>query len=99
MFVASGGVGGGGVVKIYDVESGRLTRTLRAENNDGHGVSYIHCCSSKGGGGDKFTGLLAVAVGSRRFRVPSDDEDECDVAMSAQKECPGSLHLFGISRE
>ena len=78
MFVASGGVGGGGVVKIYDVESGRLTRTLSAQNNYGHavnGVSYFDCSGK--GVGDKFTGLLAVAVGSRQFRdVPSDDEDE-----------------------
>jgi len=102
MFVASGGSGGdGGMVKIYDVESGRLDRTLCVENNNGHavnGVSYLDC-SEKDIGNKKFTGLLAVAVGSRQFHyVPSDDDDDdSDIAMRAQKECPGSLQLYGIS--
>jgi hypothetical protein len=101
MFVASGGGGDSGMVKIYDVASGQLDRTLCVENNNGHavnGVSYLDC-AGKGIGNKKFTGLLAVAVGSRQFHdVPSDDDDDdSDIAMRVQKECPGSLQLYGIS--
>ena len=100
MFVASGGVSGG-LVKIFDVDSGRLERTLSVDNTNGHavnGVSYIDY-SGKGIVGDtKLTGLLAVAVGSRQFHdMPSDDEDDSDIAVTVYKECHGSLQLYGIS--
>ena len=106
MFVASGGGGesssGGGMVKIYDVGSGRLERTLRVDDSHGHavnGVSYFPCPGHFAG--EKFSGLLAVAVGSRQFDdVPSDDDDDDDddttIAGMAIKERPGSLRLYGI---
>lgn len=78
MFVGSGS--SEGVVKIYDVNSGKLedeVKVVSEGTNAVNGVSYI---PHPFGNNDE-KGLLAVAVGSRHFyeEDSSDNENESDV--------------------
>lgn len=84
-----------GVVKAYDVNSGALDDTLNVtgSGDDGvvsrrdavNGVSYFRQPTTG-------SGLLAVAVGSRRYdEQDSDDESECRA-----KPCPGLLQVYSL---
>eukprot|EP00571_Detonula_confervacea_P011556 CAMPEP_0172307408 /NCGR_PEP_ID=MMETSP1058-20130122/8284_1 /TAXON_ID=83371 /ORGANISM="Detonula confervacea, Strain CCMP 353" /LENGTH=606 /DNA_ID=CAMNT_0013019573 /DNA_START=117 /DNA_END=1937 /DNA_ORIENTATION=- len=97
MFVGSGS--SEGVVKIYDVGSGALESTLDVAQDGGdglcekdavNGVSYFH----HGAGAGKYNGLLAVALGSRKYDEESDDEDESRARNAEQ--CPGFLQLHSL---
>ena len=74
-------------VRIYDVPSGKLLETLRGLEDVANGISY----TSSGGVN---SGLLAVAVGARRFPEYSDDENEG--VDSVVTNVPGSIQLYKV---
>jgi hypothetical protein len=108
-----------GMVRIYDVSSGRLEGALdvfdnaaggvgggrgggtRKKRDAVNGLSYF-----RGGAGGRYDGLLAVAVGSRRFGdLPSDDDDDDDDdngrvgegRRAVEELPPGCLQLHGMN--
>ena len=116
MFVGSNDEG---MVRIYDVSSGRLEGALdvfdnaaggvgggrgggtRKKRDAVNGLSYF-----RGGAGGRYDGLLAVAVGSRRFGdLPSDDDDDDDDdngrvgegRRAVEELPPGCLQLHGMN--
>ena len=116
MFVGSNDEG---LVRVYDVSSGRLEGILDVIDDNGvagdgggamkkdavNGLSYFCNGSGRGGGGagGKYGGLLAVAVGSRRYDNLSDDDnydyDDGGVdRVRRVRECPpGCLQLHGLN--
>ena len=91
MFVGSGS--NEGVVKIYDVNTGKLDDEFKAVDGGGdavNGVSFIPHPFGKNDG----DGILAVAVGSRHFHEEdlSDNESE----RKAIPRDPGFLKLYEI---
>ncbi|KAL3802307.1 hypothetical protein ACHAW5_000029 [Stephanodiscus triporus] len=112
MFVGSNDEG---LVRVYDVSSGRLEGILNVIDDNGatgvgaikkdavNGLSYF-CNVSGGGAGGKYDGLLAVAVGSRRYdNVQSDDDDydyddgRVDRVRRLRERPPGCLQLHGLN--
>jgi WD40 repeat protein len=91
MFVGSGS--SEGVVKVYDVSTGKLHDELKVVDGGGNavnGVSYIPHPFGKNDG----DGLLAVSVGSRHFYQEdlSDNESERE----AVPKNPGFLQLYDV---
>lgn len=93
MFVGSGS--SEGVVKIYDVTTGALDDTLDVAQgvckDAVNGVSYYPHSNGSG----KYNGLLAVAIGSRRYDEPMTDDEDDDSARKLEQ-CPGSLQLYTL---
>mmetsp|Transcript_12253 Transcript_12253/g.26468 ORF Transcript_12253/g.26468 Transcript_12253/m.26468 type:complete len:626 (+) Transcript_12253:145-2022(+) len=107
MFVGSGSKEG--VVKVYDVRSGKLEDDLDVVMDKGdvprckdavNGVSYFPLHSNNGSGGGRYNGILAVAVGCRRFeeQESDDDDDESSVAAGKVESCPGFIQLHALKR-
>jgi hypothetical protein len=118
MFVGSNDEG---LVRIYDVSSGKLEGILdvfdnavggvggggrggtRKTRDAVNGLSYF-----RGGAGGRYDGLLAIAVGSRRFGdLQSDDDDDDDDdddsghvgggRRAVEELPPGCLQLHGMN--
>lgn len=88
-----------GAVKVYAVGSGAVEDTVDVGRRCGgdavNGVSYFPHCSNDqaGSGGGKYNGMLAVAVGSRRFYEPDSDSDDVE---SKAEQCPGFLQFHAL---
>ena len=94
MFVGSGS--SEGMVKVYDVNTGKLDDEFKVVDGGGdavNGVSFIPHPFGKNDG----DGLLAVAVGSRHFYEErlSDNESETEEVPRN----PGFLQLYELKRE
>lgn len=74
-------------VRIYDVQSGKLLEKLHGLEDVANGISYTSS-------GVLNSGLLAVAVGARRFPEYSDEEDEDDGSVTT--DVPGSIQLYKV---
>jgi hypothetical protein len=118
MFVGSNDEG---LVRIYDVSSGKLEGTLDAYADDAivsdagdggggvigkrdavNGLSYFPNVYGGGETGRACEGLLAVAIGSRRFgdvHSDVDDDDICRIDGRRRVEVrpPGRLQLHGMN--
>ena len=118
MFVGSNDEG---LIRIYDVSSGKLECTLDANADDAmrtdagdggggmtgrrdavNGLSYFPNVYGGGGIGGRYGGLLAVAIGSRRFgdvHSDVDDDDICRIDGRRRVEVrpPGRLQLHGMN--
>mmetsp|Transcript_32600 Transcript_32600/g.53182 ORF Transcript_32600/g.53182 Transcript_32600/m.53182 type:complete len:111 (-) Transcript_32600:30-362(-) len=101
MFVGSGS--SGGVVKVHDASSGMLEDTLDVVRGGDeqckdavNGVSYYHHSNNNGSGAGNYNGLLAVAVGSRRFYEQESDDEDGDEATIKLEQCPGFLQLHAL---
>lgn len=94
IFVGSGS--SEGVVKIYDVNSGKLEDTLDVASRNGeckdavNGVSYFDYSNGYG----KYNDLLAVAVGSRQFYEEESDNE--DGGSSVFDRTPGFVQLHAL---
>jgi WD40 repeat protein len=77
-----------GCVRVYDVKTGKLQRTIDGLEDAANGVSFYEQCS-----GEK---LLAVATGSRRF--PSEDDFDLDAlpTVPTANEPPGHLRIYRL---
>jgi hypothetical protein len=67
-----------------------------------NGLSYFHNASGGGGAVGKYDGLLAVAVGSRRYDdLQSDVDDDgmgrVDNRKRVEENPPGGLQLHGMN--
>ena len=93
---------GSGVVKIYNVNSGMLEDTIdvcctansNRKKDAVNGVSYFN--SDTAGNGN---GLLAVAVGSRRYddhELDVDDNEDRWEGVRDTDKCPGFLQLYKL---
>mmetsp|Transcript_25567 Transcript_25567/g.46236 ORF Transcript_25567/g.46236 Transcript_25567/m.46236 type:complete len:358 (+) Transcript_25567:252-1325(+) len=105
MFVGSGSKEG--VVKVYDARSGKLEDDLDVVEKGNvprckdavNGVSYFPLHSSNDSGGGRYNGIVAVAVGSRRFEEQeSEDDDDGSVAAGKVEPCPGFLQLHALKK-
>jgi WD40 repeat protein len=74
-------------VRIYDVQSGKLLEKLHGLEDVANGISYTSS-------GVLNSGLLAVAVGARRFPEDNDDEHEDDGGVVIN--VPGSIQLYKV---
>ncbi|KAL7545956.1 hypothetical protein ACHAWF_009306 [Thalassiosira exigua] len=91
------GTGGSeGVVRVYDVKGGKLEGTLDVVGSDCEGDAVNGVSYFDGPGLGSYDALLAVAVGSRRFRDPGSDSDAEDGGKSDGELCPGFLQLHAL---
>ena len=77
-------------VRIYNVQSGKQLGLVDGLDDAANGVSYTYNAASK-------SGLLAVAVGARRFQDDTDDEEEGGVrSTSLEMNAPGAVEIYRI---
>ena len=84
-----------GVVKVYDVNTGKLEDEIKVVDGGGdavNGVSFIPHPFGKNDG----DGLLAVAVGSRHFHEEDLSDNETESESIGRN--PGFLQLYEIKR-
>jgi WD40 repeat protein len=74
-------------VRIYDVQSGKLLEKMDGLEDVVNGISYTSSEATS-------SGLLAVAVGARRF--PEDSGDEHENCGSLVTNVPGSIELYKV---
>lgn len=94
LFVGSGS--SEGVVKVYDVNSGKLNDEFKVVDGGGdavNGVSFIPHPFGKNDG----DGLLAVAVGSRHFHEEELSDNESETKTIPRE--PGFLQLYEIKQK
>lgn len=78
-------------LRIYNVKSGEMIGTIDGMKDAVNGVSYSYSTRHN-------CGLLAVATGSRRFSLDTNDEREIDVSAYVENDSivPGSLELYKV---
>jgi WD40 repeat protein len=74
-------------VRVYDVPSGKLLKKLEGLEDVANGISYTSSAALN-------SGLLAVAVGARRF--PEDTGVEQEDCGSVVTNVPGSVELYKV---